>query len=62
MLHATMRILTLLAVTAALAGCVVYDPGPGYGYGYAAPPPAVYGPPVYGSVVIGGGGGWHHWH
>jgi len=37
-------------------------PGPGYGPGYyAAPAPAYYGPPVYGSVVIGGGGGHDHW-
>lgn len=39
-----------------LSGCVVYPSGYGYGYGYA---PAYYAPPVYGSVVVGGGwGGW----
>jgi hypothetical protein len=71
MMQATLRAMALLALTATLAGCVVYEPGPGYGYGYAAPAPgyayaapapAVYGPPVYGSVVIGGGwGGGRRW-
>lgn len=49
----------LLLAAGFLGGCV-YQPGPGY-YGY-------YGPPVAGTVVVGGGwgccrggwgGGWH---
>jgi hypothetical protein len=52
-----MRLALVAAVALGLAGCVAY-PDPyygGYGYGY----PAYYGPPVTGSVFIGGGGGWH---
>jgi hypothetical protein len=46
---------------AALGGCY-YGPGPAYGPGYyAAPAPAYYGPPVYGSVEIGGGHDHDHW-
>ncbi len=39
-----------------LGGCVVYPSG--YGYGYGGYAPAYYAPPVYGSVIIGGGG-WY---
>lgn len=51
-----MRFLLVAAVALGLSGCVAYpDPYYGYGgYGY----PAYYGPPVTGSVFIGGGG-WH---
>jgi hypothetical protein len=59
-----MRFALVAAVALGLSGCVAY-PDPYYGYGY----PAYYGPPVAGSVYIGGGGGggWHdgwghrHW-
>lgn len=59
-----MRLALVAAVALGLSGCVAYpDPyyGGGYGYGY----PAYYGPPVTGSVFIGGGGGgwnrgWGH--
>ena len=42
--------LAALAVSTALTGCVVYDPGPGY-YAprYAAP---AYAYPSYGAVVV----------
>jgi hypothetical protein len=57
-----MRFLLVAAVAVGLSGCVAYpDPYYGYSYGY----PAYYGPPVSGSVYIGGGGwhdGWHHRH
>jgi len=53
-------VLALAIASVSLAGCVVYPGGYGYGYapGYYAP--AVIAPPVYGSVIIGGGwgGGW----
>jgi hypothetical protein len=52
-----LRVAAVIALATGLAGCVVYEPAPGYAYA-----PAVYGPPVYGTVVVGGGGGWHHWH
>jgi hypothetical protein len=48
-------------VALGLSGCVAY-PDPYYGYGGY---PAYYGPPVAGSVYIGGGGwhdGWGHRH
>jgi hypothetical protein len=49
------RILLAGAVALGLSGCV-YPAGPYYGgYGYA---PYYYGPPVTGTVVVGGGG-WH---
>jgi hypothetical protein len=57
-----MAVIGISALT--LAGCY-YAPAP---YGYAPAPyayaPAYYGPPVYGSVAIGGGwgGGWGHDH
>ena len=53
------RFALVAAVALGLAGCVAYpDPYYGYGYGY----PAYYGPPVSGSIFIGGGG-WHNgWH
>jgi len=58
----TMGALVALALCSlSLAGCVVYPSGYGYGYGgggYYAP--AVIAPPIYGSVIIGGGGGWGH--
>jgi hypothetical protein len=51
-----MRFLLVAAVALGLSGCVAYPAGPyGYGYGYA---PYYYGPPVAGTVVVGGGG-WH---
>jgi hypothetical protein len=60
-----MRFLLVAAVALGLTGCVAYpDPYYGGGYGYG---PAYYGPPVTGSIFIGGGGGWHdgwgrrHW-
>lgn len=57
-----MRFLLVAAVALALSGCVYPDPYSGYGYyGY----PGYYGPPVTGSVFIGGGGwhdGWDHRH
>jgi len=54
-----MRFLVVAAVALGLAGCVAY-PDPYYGgYGYG---PAYYGPPVTGSIFIGGGwnDGWGH--
>ena len=41
-----------------------YGSYPGYYYPQSYPYPYYYGPPVYGSVFIGGGwgGGWHHHH
>jgi len=54
-----MRFALVAAVALGLAGCVAYpDPYYGYGSGY----PYYYGPPVTGSVYIGGGwhDGWHH--
>jgi hypothetical protein len=51
-----MRILLVGAVALGLGGCVAYPAGPYYGgYGYAP----YYAAPVAGTVVIGGGGGWH---
>jgi len=51
-----MRFALVAAVALGLSGCVAYpDPYYGSGYGY----PAYYGPPVAGSVYIGGGD-WHH--
>jgi hypothetical protein len=55
MSSAWMRFLLVAAVALGLTGCVYPDPYYGYGAGY----PAYYGPPVAGSVYIGGGGGWH---
>jgi hypothetical protein len=59
------RAAAIFALGLGLAGCV-YEPAPAYypTYGYAPPPPVYYGPPVYGSVVIGGGWGegHRHWH
>ncbi|HWE72577.1 MAG TPA: hypothetical protein VG328_05400 [Stellaceae bacterium] len=58
-----MRFALVAAVALGLSGCVAY-PDPYYGYGGY---PSYYGPPVAGSVYIGGGGGWHggwgyrHW-
>lgn len=51
------RLALLGAVVLGLGGCVAYPAGPYYGggYGYA---PYYYGPPVSGTVVVGGGG-WH---
>ena len=59
--------LLLLAGVLALSGCVAY-PAPGYyGYGGYGDPyygsyysPYYYGPPAVGTVVIGGGGHFHH--
>ena len=56
-----MRFLVVAAVALGLAGCVYPDPYyGGYGYGYG---PAYYGPPVTGSIFIGGHDGWgrRHW-
>jgi hypothetical protein len=55
-----MRFVVVAAVALGLAGCVYPDPYYGYGYGY----PGYYGPPVTGSVFIGGGwhDGWGHRH
>lgn len=56
-----MRFALVAAVALGLSGCVAY-PDPYYGYGGY---PAYYGPPVAGSVYIGGGGwhdGWGHRH
>ncbi|HEV8015562.1 MAG TPA: hypothetical protein VGP48_08500 [Stellaceae bacterium] len=48
------RVLLIGAVALGLGGCVAYPAGPYYGgYGYAPAP--YYGPPVVGSVFIGGG-------
>ena len=52
MLRTIVKALTLTSLIVGLAGCVVYEPTPAP-YAYAAP--AYYGPPVYGSVVVGGG-------
>jgi len=58
-------LMAIAALAALLAGCVVYDPAPGY---YGGGPAYAYAPPVYGGVVIGGGGyygpryyGRHYW-
>jgi hypothetical protein len=56
------RTILVALAAAGLSGCVAY-PAPGYygaypaydGY-YAAPAPYYYAPPVYGGVIIGGGG------
>jgi hypothetical protein len=54
------RVLLVGGVALGLGGCVAYPADPYYGYGYGYP--AYYGPPVVGSVFIGGGG-WHPgWH
>jgi hypothetical protein len=57
--------LTLVgAVALGLGGCV-YPGDPYYGYGYGYSPAYYYGPPVTGSIFIGGGwggGGWGGWH
>ena len=52
------KILLVGAFALGLGGCVAYPAGYPYygGYGYA---PYYYGPPVTGTVVVGGGG-WHH--
>jgi len=50
------RIVFIGICAAALGGCY-YGPGPYY----AQPAPAYYGPPVYGSVIIGGGHEHEHW-
>ncbi|AKJ66983.1 hypothetical protein PATSB16_05450 [Pandoraea thiooxydans] len=64
------KLLTALALTALLAGCVVappygyYAPGPAYGYGYNYYDNYYYGPPTV-TFGVGFGGGWHHrgdWH
>ena len=55
--------LVLAAVLLGLSGCVAY-PAPGYySYGgyYDGYYPYYYGPPVVGSVVIGGGHYHRHW-
>jgi hypothetical protein len=59
-----LRSVLIGAAIIGLGGCVAYPADPYYGYGY----PAYYGPPVAGTVWIGGshwrGGGWHdhdHW-
>lgn len=62
------QFLVLAAVVVGLSGCVAY-PAPGYySYGgyyngyYGGYYPYYYGPPVVGSVIIGGGGHYHrHW-
>jgi hypothetical protein len=58
MMRGLMKMVLIGAVALGLGGCVAYPAGPydgyGYGYGYA---PYYYGPPVAGTVVIGGG--WH---
>jgi hypothetical protein len=60
--NSLIRKIVFIGVCAAALGGCYYGPGPAYGPGYyAAPAPAYYGPPVYGSVVIGGGGGHDHW-
>ncbi len=61
--------LLLGAAAIALSACVYEPMAPGYvdpGYSYYYPgvyaaPGTLYGPPVYGSIFIGGGGGGH-WH
>jgi hypothetical protein len=58
--NSLIRKIVLIGVCAAALGGCYYGPGPGYGPGYyAQPAPAYYGPPVYGSVVVGGGD--RHW-
>lgn len=53
------RFLLVAAVGLGLSGCVAYPAGPYYGgYGYY---PGYYGPPVVGSVFIGGGGFRGRW-
>jgi len=63
--HGAWKIGLLLgAALLGLSGCVYPAPGYGYyGYGYGEPAyyPYYGGPPVYGSVWVGGGG-WHHHH
>ena len=47
-----LRLATGIGLAAMLCGCVAYPAGPYYGgYGYA---PYYYGPPVAGTVVLGG--------
>lgn len=58
------HVVLVAAVALGLGGCVAY-PAPGYySYGYYDSQPAYYpyyyGPPVVGSVVIGGGR-FHRW-
>ncbi len=60
MIRFTRRLLPLLALTLALAGCVVYPAGYG-GYGYA---PGYYAPSVAVAVpccAYGGGYGYRRW-
>jgi hypothetical protein len=52
------KLISAIALTIGLAGCVVAPAAPGYGYAYA---PAYYAPPTVG-VGIGFGGGGCCWH
>jgi hypothetical protein len=59
--NSLIRKIVFIGVCAAALGGCYYGPGPGYyAPGYYAAQPAYYGPPVYGEVVVGGGGG-RHW-
>lgn len=49
-------------IQAAAAAPYGYYPQGYYPYGYYPAYPYYYGPPVYGSIFIGGGWGWHHRH
>ena len=57
------RLLSLLALTAGLSGCIVappyaYAPAPAYGYA-----PGYYAPSYYAAPTIGIGiGGYYGWH
>jgi hypothetical protein len=57
--NSLIRKIVFIGVCAAALGGCYYGPGPGYAPGYYAAQPAYYGPPVYGEVIVGGGG--HHW-
>jgi hypothetical protein len=62
------RLLATIALAGALSGCVVYEPAPpaypAYPPGPVAYPAYPAYPPVYGSVGVEIGGGWHDhgWH
>jgi len=58
--NSLIRKIVFIGICAAALGGCYYGPGYGPGPYYAQPAPAYYGPPVYGSVVIGGGG-HDHW-
>ncbi len=52
--NSLIRKIVFIGICAAALGGCYYGPGPYY----AQPAPAYYGPPVYGSVVIGGHDHW----